>query len=146
MHTHLFKNSVVLDEKPASAFNSDETREWSRKLERRHGQLCEINTVKECVVDSFGDVLVGSAGEQIKRKLWKVLIDPYISCIFEGTMGSVVGDDFLIHAKFDPNKTDRSPKAAPQGYDKNLFESVLKGIEEKLDDEAAKSVLTVIEL
>ena len=100
--------------------------------------------MNECVVDPFENVLFGPEGERIKKKLWAVLTDPYIECVFEGTTGNVVGDEFLIRAKIDPDKTDRSPKAAPQGYSKNLPESVLKGIEEKLDDEAAEGVLTVL--
>lgn len=89
--------------------------------------------------------MTGEEGIRIRKRLSEVLHDPDVVGLFEGTTGNVVGDEFLfLSAKIDPDKSDRSPKAAPQGYGKNLPESVLRGIEEKLDDEAAEGVLTVL--
>lgn len=141
MHTHMFDTSVVIDELATGVFDPDGTRAWARKLERRHAELRNINTVEDCVIDSFNNVLTCAEGKRIRDRLMIVLRDPEIVSIFEGTTGNVIGDEFLIRAKIDPDRSDRSPKAAPQGYGKNLPESVLRGIEEKLDDGAAEGVL-----
>jgi hypothetical protein len=39
MHTHLFENSVVINERPTDVFDPNGTRAWSRKLERRHAEF-----------------------------------------------------------------------------------------------------------
>ena len=142
MHTHLFENSIVMDEHPTRSHDPDGTRAWQRDLERRHQKFRLINTANDCVVDPNNNVLTEKERQRIIARLNKIIKEN--EQIFSGTVGNVLGDEFLVRAKINPDRSNRSPKAAPTGYSKNLPESVLRGIEDKLDDKAAEAVLTVL--
>ena len=102
----------------------------------------ETNTVEDVVIDPHETVLKGVEGERVKSDLRK-LFKKYES-VFEATTGHVTGEEFVVHATIDVNKSDRSPKSAPLNYGRNLPESIQKGLEDMLDELASQGVVSYL--
>ncbi|CBY07412.1 unnamed protein product [Oikopleura dioica] len=144
LHEHIWEKSSSIFENmpPCRAFNPDGEKAWSRKLERIHQEMRNKNTVDEFVIDPNENVLDQQNGEKIKKRLRSIL-QKYRS-VFEGSIGHVAGEEFVITGQIDSNKSDRSPNSAPLNYGRNLPESIQNGLENMLDELASQGVISYL--
>ncbi len=144
LHEHMWEKSSSIFENmpPCRAFNPDSEKAWSRKLERIHQEMRNKNTVEDFVVDPHNNVLCEPKRTKIKARL-KEILHKYKN-VFEGTIGHVSGEEFVITGKIDESKSDRSPKSAPLNYGRNLPESIQKGLEDMLDELASQGVISYL--
>jgi hypothetical protein len=144
LHEHIWeRSSSIFDNMPpCRAFNPDGEKAWSRKLEKFHQTMRDTNTIDDVVIDPHKNVLNGPKGEKIKARLSSIFAK--YKSLFEGTVGHVSGEEFVVHAEIDVNKSDRSPKSAPLNYGRNLPESIQQGLENMLDELVSQGVIAYL--
>lgn len=144
LHEHIWeRSSSIFDNMPpCRAFNQDGEKAWSRKLEKFHQTMRDTNTIDDVVIDPHKNVLNGPKGEKIKARLSSIFAK--YKSLFEGTVGHVSGEEFVVHAEIDVNKSDRSPKSAPLNNGRNLPESIQHGLENMLDELASQGVIAYL--